>query len=327
VKPLRWGLVSTARINRAVIPAIRASSGSELVAVASRSLERARAYAAEWKIPRSVGSYEELVADPELDALYISLPNHLHAEWAIRGARAGKHVLCEKPIALSLEEMDAIAAAARENGVAVAEAFMYRHHPQTHRVKALVDSGALGELRLIRGGFTFDLTREGDVRLDPAMGGGSLWDVGCYPLSYARLLAGAEPLEVFGWQKLGPTGVDLVFSGQLRFPGDLLAQIDCGFAAPFRTPMEILGSEGVLRVSRSFKPGPRETLELWRGEEVEEILVEGPQDLYLGEVADIEAVARGGAAPALSHADSRGNVAAITALLRSAREGRPVSLV
>jgi predicted dehydrogenase len=326
-KRLRWGLLSTARINRSLIPGIRASERSELVAVASRSLERARSYAEEWDVPRALGSYAELIDDPGVDAVYLPLPNHLHAEWTVRAARAGKHVLCEKPLALSVEEVDAVAAAAAENGVAVAEAFMYRHHAQTHRVKSLVDSGALGELRLIRGGFSFVLTREDDVRLDPAMGGGSLWDVGCYPLSFARLLAGAEPREVFGWQKLGPTGVDLVFAGQLRFPGEVLAQIDCGFAAPFRTPIEVVGSEGVLRVARSFKPGPREVLELWRGESLEEVVVEGAEELYLGEVADLEAIALDGAAPALSLSDSRGNVAAITALLRSAREGRTVSLV
>jgi predicted dehydrogenase len=294
------------------------------MAVASRDAERSRRYAAEWALPRALGSYEEMVGDPDLDAIYIPLPNHLHAEWSIRAARAGKHVLCEKPIALSTVELDRVAAAAEENGVVVTEAFMYRHHPQTARVKSLVDSGALGELRMIRGGFSFFLKREDDPRLKPEWGGGSLWDVGCYPLSFARLLLGAEPVEVFGAQRLGPTGIDLVFTGQLVFPGDVLVQIDSGFAAPFRTPFEVVGSEAVLRVCRSFKPGAVEHLELWRGEEMEEITVEGPSELYLGEVEDLERAALDGATPAVSLADSRGNVAAICALLQSAREGRPV---
>lgn len=321
---LRWGLLSTARINRALIPALRASDRSDLVAVASRDAARADAWAREREIPRSFGSYEELLSDPDVDVVYNPLPNHLHAEWTIRAAGAGKHVLCEKPLALTTAEVDRIAAAASGAGVVVAEAFMYRHHPQTHRVLSLVESGALGELRVIRGGFSFPLTRENDVRLDPAMGGGSLWDVGCYPLSFARAIAGAEPVEAFGWQVSGPSGVDLVFAGQLRFPGGVLAQIDAGFAAPFRTPTEVVGSEGVLRVSRSFKPTTREVLELWRGDSVEEIPVEGPEELYLGEVTDLEAAVLEGRSPAVSLADSRGNVAAIEALLRSAREGRPV---
>ena len=214
---LRWGLLSTARINRLVIPAIRASARSELTTVASRSLEKGRAYAAEWGIPRVLGSYEALLDDPEIDVVYIALPNSLHVDWTIRALAAGKHVLCEKPLALDVADVDRVAAAAARAGRTATEGFMYRHQPLTHAVEAVVRSGRLGMIRGIKGAFTFPLTREGDVRLDPALGGGSLWDVGCYPVSYACLVAGEAPSEVFGWQQTSASGVDLEFAGMLRF--------------------------------------------------------------------------------------------------------------
>src|SRR5512133_1849587 len=207
-KQLNWGVLSTARINRALIKPLTASKRTRLLAVASRSLSSAESYAREWKIPRAHGSYEALLADPEIDVIYNSLPNHLHAEWTIKALHAGKHVLCEKPIALTLAEVDAMTQAAKETGKVLAEAFMYRHHPQTLKAKEIVDSGALGELQLIRGAFTFTLTREGDIRSKKETGGGSIWDIGCYPISYARMIVGAEPVEVFGWQVTSAGGVD-----------------------------------------------------------------------------------------------------------------------
>ena len=152
-KTLHWGLLSTARINRALIPPLRVSKRNQLLAVGSRSQESADAYAREWKIPRAHGSYEALLSDPEIDVIYNPLPNHLHAAWTIKAVEAGKHVLCEKPLALSVEEVDAIQSAARNHGCVVAEAFMYRHHPQTLKVQEMVKSGSLGTLKLIRGSF------------------------------------------------------------------------------------------------------------------------------------------------------------------------------
>ncbi len=322
---LRWGLLSTARINRALLPPLRASARNELTAVASRDLERARAYARDHAIPRVFGSYEALLADPDVDVIYNPLPNHLHAEWTIKAAQAGKHVLCEKPLALTVDEVDAMAAAAKAAGVVVAEAFMYRHHPQTLKVKELVADGAIGKLRLVRGSFTYNLNQPGDVRLDAGMGGGSIWDVGCYPISYARAIVGAEPVEVFGWQTTGATGVDETFTGQLRFPGEVVAQFDSGFRAQFRTHIEIVGSEGALTVPRPFKPGLDEHILLTSGDEAQTIVMPG-QELYSGEVEDMADAILHGHAPRVSLADSRGNVAAIVALLRSAREGKSVGV-
>ena len=324
-KPLNWGLLSTARINRALIPPLNASKRTRLLAVASRSQSSAESYAREWNIPRALGSYEALLADPEIDVVYNPLPNNLHAEWTIKALRAGKHVLCEKPMTLTLAELDEIIATSRETGRIVTEAFMYRHHPQTLKVKEMVESGSLGRLQLIRGAFTFTLTREGNYRSDPAMGGGSIWDVGCYPISYARTLVGAEPLEVFGWQVEGPSGVDESFVGQMRFEGGVLAQFDCGFASPFRSWMEIVGSEATLSIPNPFKPNHKATVTLTRGDQAEVLHMPGA-DLYLGEVDDMCDAIQHGRSPRITLADSRGNLAAILALLESARTGKAVTL-
>src|SRR3954453_4110731 len=202
-KPFRWGVLGTARISRSIIPPMRASARHELMAVGSRDHARAEVYAREGGIPRVHASYEALVDDPEIDAIYNPLPNALHAAWTIRAVRAGKHVLGEKPLATTVADVDAIAREAKAAGVWVTEAFMYRHHPQTLRLKALVDEHAIGKLRLIRSAFTFTLTGGGGGRGAPALGGGTLWDVGCYPVTTARLLAGVEPQEVFGRSRQG----------------------------------------------------------------------------------------------------------------------------
>lgn len=322
--PFRWGLLGTARINRAIIPPMRASNRHSLVAVASRDAGRAEAYAREWSIPLALGSYDGLLASPLIDAVYLALPNGLHAEWTIRAARAGKHVLCEKPLAISVAEVDAIADAAARAGVIVTEAFMYRHHPQTMQLKALLDDGIAGALQLIRSSFTFTLDRPGDVRFDPALGGGSLWDVGCYPVSMARYLVGSEPRSVMGWQRLTPTGIDEQFAGTLDF-GGVIAQFDSGFRSPFRTHLEVVGSDATITVPVPFKPGLEEHLLISRGSVVESVPSIG-QVLYSGELDDLADAAQTGQAPRVSLADSRGTVAAIVALYEAARTGQPVLL-
>jgi len=324
-KILRWGLLSTARINSALIPPLRASKRNRLDAVASRNQTTADAYARQWKIPRALGSYEALLNDPEIDVIYNPLPNSLHAEWTIKALQAGKHVLCEKPMAVTLKDMDAIIKTSKQTGRIVAEAFMYRHHPQTLKVKEIVDSGKVGELQLIKGSFSFVLTHEGDVRLDKALGGGSIWDLGCYPISYARMIAGAEPLEVFAWQVTGPTGIDMSLVGQLRFPDDVHAQIDCGFASPEHSFVEIVGTEGTLNIPVPFKPEKNEKIYLTRGHKTEKIDIKG-QELYIGEVEDMADAVLLGKPPRLSLQGSRGNVATILALLESAKKGKPVTL-
>jgi xylose dehydrogenase (NAD/NADP) len=324
-KVLHWGLLSTAHINRALIPPLRASKRNQLAAVASRTQESADHYAREKKIPRAHGSYESLLADPEIDVIYNPLPNHLHAEWTIKAVEAGKHVLCEKPLALNVDEVDAMQAAARKHGRIVMEAFMYRHHPQTLKVQELVKSGSLGTLKLVRGSFSFMLSREGDVRLDPAMGGGSIWDIGCYPISYTRTILSENPLEVFGWQVTGPTGIDETFVGQMRFSKDVHAQFDCSFAIPFHAFMEIIGSNGTLNIPKPFQPYENEKIYLTRGDKTETIKIKG-QELYIGEVENMADAILLGHEPRISFEDSRANVRVIGALLESARVGKPVKL-
>jgi predicted dehydrogenase len=320
-EPFRWGIVSTARINRLVIPAIQATPGAMLVAVASREPSRARSYADEWKIPDAHGAYDELLARDDIDAVYISVPNHLHAPLAIAAADAGKHVLCEKPLALTTADVDAIADAARRNSVVVVEAFMYRHHARTRRVEAIIASGRVGDVQLVRSSFSFRLEREGDVRLDPTIGGGSLWDVGCYPVSLARTAIGETPVEVQGWQRLGPTGVDVAFWGTLRFPGGAVAQIDCGFAVPYRSGAEIVGTEGVIVLPRPFQPTGAEPILVGPSDDAltEEVVAADPE-LYRPEVEDLIAAARGEREPLVTLADSRANVATIVALYASASD-------
>ena len=323
-RTLNWGLLSTARINRALIHPLHASKRTTLLAVASRTESSAEAYAREWKIPRAHGSYEALLADPDVDVIYNPLPNHLHAEWTIKALRAGKHVLCEKPFALTLPEVDAMIAASKETGKTLAEAFMYRHHPQTLKVKELVDGGALGQLQLIKGAFTFTLTREGNFRSVKEMGGGSIWDVGCYPISYARMLAG-EPSEVFGWQVEGQSGSDMSFFGQMKFANGVHAQFDSGFQSPLRSHIEIVGSRASLIVPAPFKPGRTSEIFLRHGEDEERIKIKG-QELYMGEVDDMCDAILLGRPPRISLAESRGNVATILALLESANTGKAVRL-
>ena len=325
---LRWGILSTARINRLVIPAIRASKRSELVAIASRDRARGEAYAAEWRIPLVHESYAALLADPEIDIVYIPLPNSEHAAWTVSALESGKHVLCEKPLALSVDDVDRIKDAVLRTERVAAEAFMYRHHPITRAVERLVASERLGPLQVVRGAFTFLLTREGDVRLDPALGGGSLWDVGCYPVSYACLLAGA-PVEAAGWARESSAHperrVDLGFTGMLRFTQGVTALFDCGFQGPFRADMEIVGRDASIRIERPFRTDDRSRLLIVEGDEVSAVPFE-TQPPFAGEIADMEAAALGEAAPRVSLDESRRTIAAIRALYDAARGGRPVNL-
>jgi D-xylose 1-dehydrogenase (NADP+, D-xylono-1,5-lactone-forming) len=320
MEKLRWGLLSTARINRAVIPPIRASGRSTLIAVASRMQGTADSYAQKWDIPRAYGSYESLIDDPDINAVYVSVPNHLHAEWSIKCAAAGKHVLCEKPLALTTLEVDRMIAAARQHHVVIAEAFMYRHHPQTLKVMELLNRRAIGDVLIVKGTFTFTLSRPDDVRWSPGMGGGSIWDIGCYPVSFTRLIANAEPVEVLGWQVLGSSGVDEVFAGQMRFATGLLAQFESGFRAPFRTGIEIVGTSGSITLKNPFKPSGNNVIEIKRDEGTESI--ESPeQELYRGEIEDMEFAALDSKPQRISLEDSRANVALIKALVESAQTG------
>lgn len=326
LSPLHWGLLSTARINRKLIPPLRASKRNILTTVASRSLETAQKYASEHHIPNALGSYEALLDDPDIDVIYIPLPNHLHAEWAIRAVQAGKHVLCEKPLALTTGEVEAMMEAAQASGKIIAEAFMYRHHPQTLKIQEMIAGGKIGQVRLVKGAFTYNLSRPDDVRLDSAMGGGSLWDVGCYPLSFVRMILNSEPEEVFGWQTTAPSGIDDLFVAQARFPGEVYAQFESSFRLPYQADMEIIGDTGSIFVPTPFIPQKAEKIRFSRSDGFQVTLRMPGAELYIGEVEDMADAILLNKAPRISLADSRGNVAAISALYESARTGKPVLL-
>lgn len=324
---IRWGLMSTARINNKLIPAIRKSSRGELVAVASRKKIKAKMYARKNNIPIAFGSYEEMLSAREVDAVYISLPNCLHAEWTIKALRAGKHVLCEKPLALSADEVDAIKDACEETGNYAAEALMYRHHPQSLMIEEWITAGRIGEIQTVRGVFNFVLDNPKDYRTRAEMGGGALWDIGVYPVSYAQWLM-KEPAErVFGVQHVGPTGVDVIFQGELLFSGGRFAQISCSFQSPAHTSVEVIGTKGRLLISRPFvNMGHGEKIQLFNAYgELTETETE-ISDLYSFEVKDLHDAVLDGKQPRVSLKDSWDNIHTICGLYRSAKTSNVVNL-
>ncbi|HHY55885.1 MAG TPA: Gfo/Idh/MocA family oxidoreductase [Chloroflexi bacterium] len=327
---LRWGLLSTANINKALLGPLRQSPRSELAAVASRDAGRAAAYAAEHQIPRAHGSYEALLADPDIDVIYLSLPNGLHAEWAIKAMQAGKHVLCEKPLVVSMAEFDAVESAARASGVTIFEAFMYLHHPQTRQALDLVRSGRLGRLQLINSWFNFYLPpeRAANVRLRADLTGGAAWDVGVYPNSVAITMLGeGAPVEVWAQQTIGESGVDVSMVAQLRFAGGAVAQLSTGFRTPFREAVYLVGERGILHIPEPWKPGLTgrdSVMTLTDRDDHTEQIVTPAVDPYLCEVQAMEACVLDGATPVVSLADSRAFLQSMLAIYESARTGQVV---
>lgn len=323
-RAVKWGILSTARINDLFIAGARRSPDAEIVAVASRERERVEAYARERGIERAHASYEALLADPDVEVIYVSLPNSMHVEWAIRALEAGKHVLCEKPLSRRTTEVERAFEVAEREDRLLMEAFMYRHHPQTRRLAELTAEGAVGRPRLVRGAFSFAARDAANIRLSQSLDGGALMDVGCYCVSGARLIAG-EPERVSAQQSIGGDGVDVVFAGTMRFADDVLAHFDCGLALASRDELEVVGEDGSLFLDDPWHC--REpVIELRRsGEPVERIEIE-PIDPYLVEAENMSAAARGGAAPLLGRDDALGQARAIEALYEAAVEERVVAV-
>lgn len=249
-KPLRWGIIGTARINRRATPGFRAA-GHTLAIVGSRDPERGRAAAAEYGAERT-GSYEDVLSAPDVDAVYISLPNTLHVPWTIRAAEAGKHILCEKPLAPNVADCETMVAAAERAGVHLVEAFMYRHHPQWQVVRNLLDAGRIGPVRLLRAAFTFHLRDRQNIRLSPELGGGALQDVGCYCINVARWFLG-EPARVRGFAlDLQNVGVDTHSAAVLEYDSGALATLSCSFDLTNQQVVEIIGERGRIVVNPAF---------------------------------------------------------------------------
>jgi len=320
---VRLGLLSTADINRKVIPGARASDKVDLVAVASRDRARAEEYAKTWEIERAYGSYEALLEDPDLDAVYISLPNTMHREWSIRSLEAGKHVICEKPFSKRPDDVEAAFDAAERTGRLLTEAFMYRHNPQTAKLVELIREGAVGELRVVRSAFSYSLYDTENIRLRTDVDGGSLMDVGCYCVSGSRLLAG-EPEAVAGQAYIGPSGTDWVFTGSLRFAGDVHALFDCGTCLPNRDELEAVGTEGSLFLDDPWHANTP-VIELRRDGGTDRIALD-PVDSYRLELENLADAIAGEAPLLLGREDALGQVRTIEALFRSAASGDVVRL-
>lgn len=328
---IRWGILSTAGINHNLLDPIREARRSELAAVASRSLEKARTYAQDNDIPQTYGSYEELLAAPDIDVIYNPLPNTLHAEWSVKAAQAGKHVLCEKPLVPTLEEMDQIEAAAQTHNVVIFEAFMSLHHPQTRKIQEMIQSGQLGELQLISSWFHYYLPPKDtdNIRLKPSLAGGSLWDVGVYPNSLAIMLVGQPPVEVWGSQIKDESGVDIFFAGQLKFADGVVAQISSGFRSPFRTGAHIVGSRGLIKITEPWKPGlDGEPEFIFADLDGHESRIEIPfYNAYRAEVEAMEACLLDGAEPVVPLSLSRHFLRSVLALYQSADAEQPARLI
>lgn len=320
---IRWGVISTANIGRAAVnPAIQASSNGALVAVASRDVDRARDFARAHRIPAHHGSYEALLDDPSVDAVYIPLPNGMHREWTIRSARAGKHVLCEKPLAMDASECLEMEAAAQEHGVKLMEAFMYRFHPRTERVVEMVRSGRIGTPEAIRSRFTFRLQSPDNIRLDPDLGGGALMDVGCYCVNVSRTVLGEEPAAVQATARWTDRGVDDLMAGLLRFPSGAVAHFDCALTMERAEAYEVGGTEGTLRVPAAFLPGTDDVvIEEDRGRGGSELHTVAGVDEYRSMVEHFADCVLDDGEPRYTASEAAANMRVIRALYRSARDG------
>jgi predicted dehydrogenase len=321
---VRLGLLSTANINRQILAGAAGTDRVDVLAVGSRDGAKAQAYAAEHGIPCAHSSYEALLDDADVDAVYISLPNGLHHEWSMRALAAKKHVLCEKPYTRYPAEAEEAYDAADEAGLVLMEAFMYRHHPQTRAVRRLLDEGTVGRVLTVRATFSFALHDMTNVRAIQELEGGALMDVGCYCVSGSRLVAG-EPTSVLADQVVGETGVDMALYGTMRFAGDVVAQFEASFLAPERQLLEVVGDDGVLRVEAPWRVDWGGDMTVERDGSKEVVRVEHANS-YTLELENLADAIEGRAAPLLGRDDAVAQARVIEALYRAAASREAVSL-
>lgn len=318
---VRWGILSTANIGRRVIPAIHASHNGVVAAVASRSLERAGNFAAEQGIPRALGSYEELIADEDIDAIYIPLPNSMHAEWSVKCAESGLPTLCEKPFASDAAEAQSIVDAFAARDVLLAEAFMYRFHPQHAKVKEIVAAGGIGDLQIINCSFTFSISDKANIRLSKPLAGGALMDVGCYCVNLMRFMTGEEPARITASARIGDnTGVDEALAGTLAFPSGAIGHFDCGLRAHRQHSYTLKGTEGMIVVPTSFVPDKSaDTLvRHWHGDDSTEHVIPAI-DHYQLMVEDFADALLNERAPRFAPTDAVQNMIVVDQLLAQVR--------
>lgn len=330
-RKVKWGILGTADIGlRAVIPAIQNSVNGEAFALASRTAEKSKQIADKLGIPKAFGNYNDLIVDTDVEAIYIPLPNSFHTIWAIQAIEHGKHVLCEKPLAVTPAEIDAIKATTYKNDIIVMEAIMYHFHPLTKRVIEIVRSGQIGTPQLVMSAFNYNVPNPEDIRLQSALGGGVLFDVGTYCVSVARNVFGKEPIHAIGSARFGlASNVDEVFTGILTFEDGSQSCFGCCLHGPRDQWYRIIGTEAVLSVSMPFAPGIDDRSIIirrgWqRGKETEEKIVIPGVDQYQLMVEHFNECIISGITPIISLEESRANMVVVDALLRSAKEGIPI---
>jgi predicted dehydrogenase len=327
---LRFGVLGCAAIAvQKVVPAIRRSARCEVVAIASRHADRAATAAGDLGIPRHHGSYDDLLADPSVEAVYIPLPNHMHAEWTRRAAAAGKHVLCEKPLALDTAEAAGMIEACQQAGVTLMEAFMYRVHPMWLRVHDLVAGGSIGDLQAIQAVFSYRNLDPANIRNIAAYGGGALMDIGCYPINVARWMFGAEPTGVVGVVRVDPAfGTDVLSSAVLDFDGRQ-ATFTCSTQIEDDQRVDLIGTEGRLLVEIPFNIPPDRPTRIVRAAGGDppvaphiEVITVAAADPYAVQADAFAAAIRDGAPVPIDPQDAIGNLAVIERIRTSARQGR-----
>jgi xylose dehydrogenase (NAD/NADP) len=325
---LRWGILGVAKINERLLPAFGKTRHADLRAIASRSLERSQAAAKAAGIPIAHGSYESLLEDPEVDAVYIPLPNTLHDEWTRKAAERGKHILCEKPLTPTAAEAEALVAFCRAKKVTLMDGFMWPHHPRTAQVKRLLLDGGIGEVRRVSAWFTFPLPLDPqNIRLQTNTAGGSLLDVGCYPIYAIRWAFGAEPARVVARARYYQgDGVDLEMNGLVVLGDGRAATFDCGFSLPYRGAVEITGTQGVVTIPSMWLPPPRATWTVQReGREPQEFAVEGA-DQIVEMLDDFSGAVLRGESVRPDPDEAIRTLKVLDALARSAREEREVAV-
>ena len=330
-RKIRWGILGVAGINQRLLPAFRASGTADLTGIASRTMDKAGEAAKRDGIPKPYGKYEDLLADPNIDAVYIPLPNHLHAEWTKKAADAGKHILCEKPLCPTAADCADLVAYCRKKGVRLMDGFMWPHHPRTHKVGAAIDAGTIGDVKKVNATFTFNLTglSTTNIRMKPEAAGGGLLDVGCYTTYAIRWWMRAEPVSVFASGTF-VNGVDVALAGVMTFADGRTANFDCGFTHPLRTAVEIVGTTGVIRIPNMWIPDSRATFQILRQKGdfdtvIEEIDTPGHNQM-VHMLDDFAAAVREKreCTPLPDEAIKTGKV--MDAIAKSARDGKPVTV-
>jgi predicted dehydrogenase len=326
-RKLRWGVLGVAKINDRVLPSFAQTTHAVLAAIASRSLEKAQHAAKAAGIPKAHGSYEALLDDPDVDAVYIPLPNHLHAEWTRKAAERGKHILCEKPLTPTHVEAAELVAFCKARGVQLMDGFMWPHHPRTAKIRQLLDSGAIGRVERVTAAFTFPLPPDpANIRLQPQTGGGSLLDVGCYPVYGIRWAFGAEPVKAYANARYRH-GVDVEMSGLVALSDGRMGTFDCGFTFPYRAWMEITGSEGILHVPNMWVPDAKAEFTVRRADGAPQVFTVEGHDQIASMLDDFSGAVLRGEPVQPDPEQAVRSLRVMDALAKSARQGREVAVL